>query len=147
MESGKPVCCPFNPGHRMPQKTLLLHLTRCPDKKNNQAICPFNNFHIVDSAFVKEHIRQCRDRPKFEEPTINVRVNKFEYDECPDSIETTWDDEDLYELPVQGVSGNTVANQTGYFTKPQSGLSKAQRKKNCKEQKFDRQNSSSNAGK
>ncbi|XP_026807216.1 gametocyte-specific factor 1 homolog [Rhopalosiphum maidis] len=147
MESEKTVRCPFNGDHKMPKRTLLLHITRCPDKRKNDSICPFNCFHVVNSEFIEEHKRQCRDRPKLNTSRINDCTNKFEYNECPDSTESTWDDEDLYESPVQGVSGNTVGNQTGYSVKPQSGLTKAQRKKNRKEQQFDKQNSSSNAGK
>uniref|UniRef100_A0A2S2N945 Gametocyte-specific factor 1 n=1 Tax=Schizaphis graminum TaxID=13262 RepID=A0A2S2N945_SCHGA len=79
----------------MPYKTLLLHIKRCPNKKKGQEICPFNFHHIVDEQFIEEHKRQCRDLSKYEKKASNNdRVNKFEYVECPDSIESTWDDED-----------------------------------------------------
>lgn len=47
------VHCPFNTSHTMPQKTLLLHLTKCPDKKPYQSICTFNNLHVVHSSLIK----------------------------------------------------------------------------------------------
>lgn len=43
------VHCPFNKAHSMPQKTLIIHLTKCPDRKPNQSICSFNNLHVVDA--------------------------------------------------------------------------------------------------
>lgn len=46
------VHCPFNTAHTMPQKTLLLHLTKCPDRKSNQSVCPFNAQHVVDNSML-----------------------------------------------------------------------------------------------
>jgi len=46
------VHCPFNTSHTMPQKTLILHLTKCPDRKPNLSVCPFNNLHVFESSLL-----------------------------------------------------------------------------------------------
>jgi len=42
--------CPFNAAHTMPEKTLLLHLTKCPDKTSNLTMCSFNAQHFVETC-------------------------------------------------------------------------------------------------
>ncbi|XP_026804837.1 gametocyte-specific factor 1 homolog [Rhopalosiphum maidis] len=161
------VHCPFNISHTMPQKTLLLHLTKCPDKKPNQSICTFNNLHVVHSSLIKEHEEQCPNRLNFDQILYKTTDDKIAitYKGKVEPFEdSTWDDDDSnINKKAQGVSENTIINQTGYFMKPQLGLTKSERKKfRQKAQQTlsnvdlsynpnlninDRQNSKSNAGK
>lgn len=43
----KIVHCPFNTAHIMPNKTLMLHLVKCPDRLPNFKSCSFNYAHIM----------------------------------------------------------------------------------------------------
>jgi hypothetical protein len=45
--------CPFNPSHSMPQKTLIKHLIRCPDRPPHFRNCVYNISHVMPESELK----------------------------------------------------------------------------------------------
>nr|BAH71626.1 ACYPI003429 [Acyrthosiphon pisum] len=132
------VHCPFNMAHTMPQKTLILHLTKCPDRKPNQSICPFNYLHVVETLYLAVHEAQCPDRLDFDQMVYQATETKHDVTlkvpELIDDLDETWDDASTYQqrsnkptIPVQNVI--KTINQKPCFMKPPAGYTKSERKK------------------
>ncbi|KAL4121693.1 hypothetical protein QTP88_014156 [Uroleucon formosanum] len=130
------VHCPFNKAHTMPQKTLIIHLTKCPDRKPNQSICSFNNLHVVDASNLADHEAQCPSRLDFDQMIYQFPQPKHDVTlkgpEPNDDMDETWDDANTYPqcsnqtIPVQNVI--KTLNQTPCFMKPPAGFTKSERK-------------------
>ncbi|XP_060866756.1 gametocyte-specific factor 1-like [Metopolophium dirhodum] len=131
------VHCPFNIAHTMPQKTLILHLTKCPDRKPNQSICPFNYLHVVETFHLAVHETQCPDRLDFDQmvyqTTETMHHVTLKGPEIIDDLDETWDDASTNQqrsnktIPVQNVI--KTINQKPCFMKPPAGCTKSERKK------------------
>jgi hypothetical protein len=125
------VHCPFNNSHTMPLKTLIMHLTRCPDKNSNFAVCHFNNLHVVKNSELADHEAQCPSRLQFDQMVYQTNENKIQVTlkgpETYDDLDETWDDQNSNQItPVQNVL--KTINQTPCFMKPPVGCTKSERK-------------------
>ncbi|VVC41493.1 TRM13/UPF0224 family, U11-48K-like CHHC zinc finger domain [Cinara cedri] len=58
--------CPYNPAHTMPQKTLIKHLIRCPDKPPNFRNCTYNISHVMHESELADHEENCPNRILFD---------------------------------------------------------------------------------
>ncbi|CAH1738955.1 unnamed protein product [Aphis gossypii] len=54
------VHCPFNTSHSMPRKTLVLHLTKCPDRVKNKQ----NNSNTCKKDDIPINQNQCMLKPQ-----------------------------------------------------------------------------------
>ncbi|XP_022178261.1 uncharacterized protein LOC111039198 [Myzus persicae] len=132
MKAGSNVVhCPFNNAHTMPQKTLILHLTKCPDKTPNLRICPFNCLHVVEKSKLNAHENQCPDRLDFDQMVYETNTNRIEVTlrgPVMNDLDETWDVPDSNETgPVESVVKSI--NKNPCFMKPPAGYTKSERKK------------------
>lgn len=45
--------CPFNISHSMPQKTLIKHISKCPDRPIHYKTCTYNVSHVMPEIDLK----------------------------------------------------------------------------------------------
>jgi len=92
--------CPFNAAHTMPQKTLIKHLTKCPDKPPHFGHCIYNMLHAMPEKDLKNHEENCPDRILIDvavyqaedmiRPVSNVEnAPSINYEETWDGLEHT----------------------------------------------------------
>lgn len=130
------VHCPFNISHTMPQKTLILHLSKCPDKKKNMSVCPFNNLHVVKTSDLSIHEAQCPNRLDFDQMVYKTAKNEDKHpitytgsvSQDLNDLGESWDAQG----PRQTISAQNVIKsikERSCFMKPPVGLTKSERKK------------------
>ncbi|CAI6349884.1 unnamed protein product [Macrosiphum euphorbiae] len=131
------VHCPFNIAHSMPQKSLITHLAKCPDKRPNQTVCSFNNLHVVEALHLAVHEAGCPDRLNYDQIVYQTTETKHDVKlnvpEIIDDVDETWDDASTNQqrsnetIPVQNVI--KTINEKPCFMRPPAGCTKSERKK------------------
>ncbi|KAE9538633.1 hypothetical protein AGLY_005732 [Aphis glycines] len=124
------VHCPFNTSHTMPRKTLVLHLTKCPDRGKEKSICTFNSLHVLDSSLIREHEKTCPNRLQYDttlyQTTAPPKITYESQVKVVEPVNKSSSDSDDWNISVKD---DTTINQYQCMMKPQLGLTKAERKK------------------
>ncbi|XP_025414275.1 uncharacterized protein LOC112686278 isoform X2 [Sipha flava] len=111
----------------MPQKTLIKHLIRCPDRPPHFRNCVYNISHVMPESELKDHEENCPNRILFDSilyesedivrPTPVIKnVPTLEYEESWDGLEQTSD-------VLKNINKKTIS------MKAKHGSTKSERKK------------------
>ncbi|CAH1738958.1 unnamed protein product [Aphis gossypii] len=114
----------------MPRKTLVLHLTKCPDRDKDKSICTFNSLHVLDSSLIREHEKTCPNRLQYDttlyQTTAPLKITYETQVKVVEPVNKSSSDFDDWDISVKD---DTTTNQYQCMMKPQLGLTKAERKK------------------